>query len=111
MPDHLANPPSERTETSFTLLDQPLVGLPNPENTEAQEHVSFVSIFKIKNKSFVGRDIQKRIMKLTGNTSRIESDRLCLQTPGKRKYHEVANNENDLKKKVGSPDYTENQPN
>ena len=95
LPDNPANPPSDRTETSFLKLNQPLVGLPNPGNADAKENASFASIFSMKNKSFVGNDIQKRIMKLTGTASRIDSDRLVSRTPGKRKYHEIATDDDD----------------
>ena len=110
LPENPANPPSERSETGFAQLEQPIVGLPNPGITDAQEKVSFASIFTMKKKSFVGKGIQDRIMKLTRNTSRIEDDRLRVQTPGKRKFQETSNYENEKKLKVGSPDYTKNQP-
>ena len=109
MPENPANPPSECSETCLAQLEQPIVGLPNPGITNAQEKVSFASIFTMKKKSFVGKGIQDRIMKLTRNTSRIEDDRLRVQTPGKRKFQETSNYENEKKLKVGSPDYTKNQ--
>ena len=112
MPDNPANPQPERTETSFLKSelksDKPLVGLPNPGNADTKENASFASIFSMKTKSFVGKDIQKRIMKLTGSTSRIDSSRFGLQTPGKRKYQEIADDDKNKKMEVGSSDYSEN---